>query len=97
MQSPFESVGSIRSQSDWDEAENDFPDLEEFVDKTVHGIIQFLYGGSMGHPLFRISSWEGRELLKLFLAMENNCRICHERMVVKERCMKKNPKGVKVA
>lgn len=57
MQSSFESRGTIRSQSDWDEAENDFPDLEEFVDGTVHGIIEFLCGGSVCHPLFRISSW----------------------------------------
>lgn len=33
-----------------------FSDLEEFVDGTVLGMKEFLCGGSVCHPLFRISS-----------------------------------------
>lgn len=39
MQSPFESTRAIRSQSDWDEAENDFFRFRGiFFDGTVLGI-----------------------------------------------------------
>lgn len=47
-----------------------FSDLEKFVDGTVLGIKEFLPGGSVCHPLFKISSWGRGEFLKLFLAVK---------------------------
>lgn len=40
-----------------------------------------------------------RRALKIIFGNENNCRVCHVRMVVKERCIKKNqnPKEINVA